>query len=104
MAREFPVAVWQVRLRTAMSVYFALLYTGGRMKCIEAAMNAFMKWQADRQTNTDHAAHVIGGSRIFLEGGDFGNPSERKERGGLGLRENEIRAFVSWDVGMIRNV
>jgi len=41
---------------------------------------------------------LICGSRIF-RGGDFGNPSERGERcehwGGLGLRENEISAFVS---------
>jgi len=38
----------------------------------------------------------ICGSRIF-RGGDFGNPSERSERAlrCLGLRENEIWAFVS---------
>jgi len=36
----------------------------------------------------------------FLERGDFGNPSERSERAlsGLGLRENEIWAFVSQDL------
>jgi len=37
---------------------------------------------------TDLHATTIGGSRIFLEGGDFGNLSERSERasGGLGFR------------------
>ena len=44
-----------------------------------------------------------GGSRIF-RGGDFGNPSERSEHwGGLGLRENEIWAFVIRLFNMISN-
>jgi len=48
----------------------------------------------------NHLSYVqdyIGGYRIFLEGGgDFGNLSEASEHwGGVGLRKNEIWAFVS---------
>jgi len=31
-----------------------------------------------------HTGQVIGGSRIFFEGGDFGSPSERSERALMG--------------------
>jgi len=44
-----------------------------------------------------HNAALHGGSRIFLEGVAFGTrANEASEHwGGLGLRENEIWAFVS---------
>jgi len=45
-----------------------------------------------------HGVGPLADLEFFLDGGDFGNPSERALRGS-GLTENEIWALVSRPVG-----